>query len=453
MTMTITTESPAGVRPASFKVMLLFLIGDEALRARIRPDDGGLGEGEAVVGHGEVFRFSVECVGDEDELDRRLALCRLRETPGRFVLISDRLTVRDRRGKLGPSPLVTQVREPLRTGRHLGGLVALVEGPAGRVSDVDRVVARDAGRAALREAIVGVATGLRLKAPPPVRPEGTSPAGVTVQAVQSPEQLRGCLALRRQVYGLLGYLPDAVMADPSGLDLDGYDVGSIHFAALRAGEVVGTVRLVTELPLPSAEDPQANSSSSSSGISFIALHTHEMHARWCKAIARKAGTGLRARATSHPFMPLPILQSTEFETRWSQALQRFSPGAELSRLVVAPHCRGLNISCLLVQAAIAKTIQMKRRILLLECIPAHEEMYHRKYGFRRLSLKDPQGRAIAPELYPHSRPTDLDQYAVALGLPLDRETRTSEGAEKRLVKILMGLNPSFGPLDVPIEVQ
>jgi hypothetical protein len=448
MTTLITTESPAGARPACFKVMLLFLIGDETLRARIRPEDGEFGEGESVVGHGEVFQFSVECVGDDDELDRRLALLRMRETPGRFVLISDRLTARDRRGKLGPSPLVARVREPLRTSRHLGGLVALVEGPATRVSDVDRVVSRAAGRAALREAIVGAATALRLKAPPSPRPEGTGPTGVTVQAVQSPEQLRRCLALRRQVYGLLGYLPDAVMADPSGLELDAYDVGSIHFAALRAGEVVGTVRLVPELPVPSDSNPK---NSSSSDISFTAQHTHAVHARWCKAIARKTGKALRGRVASRPFMPLPILESTEFESRWLQALQRTSPGAELSRLVVAPHCRGLHISGLLIRAAIAKTIQMRRRILLLECIPTHEAMYG-KYGFRRLTLRDPDGRPLDPRWYPHSRPTDLDQYAVALGFPLHWEGRAAEAAQELLAKILMGLSPSFGLFDVPLEV-
>ena len=48
---------------------------------------------------------------------------------------------------------------------------------------------------------------------------------------------------------------------------------------------------------------------------------------------------------------------------------------------------------------------------------------------------------------PHSRPTDLDQYAIAMWIKLDDQSALAETAEKLLGKLSMGLNPRFGPID------
>ena len=65
-------------------------------------------------------------------------------------------------------------------------------------------------------------------------------------------------------------------------------------------------------------------------------------------------------------------------------------------------------------------------------------MYAR-YGFKPLSDDT------------HSRPTDLDQFAVGMWYRFDESSRSATAAEDLLAKIQMKLSPSFGPLDVPRE--
>ena len=91
-----------------------------------------------------------------------------------------------------------------------------------------------------------------------------------------------CLALRKEVYGLLGYLPSDVMADPSGVELDSYDGRSIHFSAIRGSEVIGTVRVVLELP------PKLEAAQEASGISDRGSHDPE---RSCAVVSRDRPPG------------------------------------------------------------------------------------------------------------------------------------------------------------------
>jgi predicted GNAT family N-acyltransferase len=431
MARTITIEPLGPARQATFRVTLVFFIQDADLQARLRPNDGGFGDGESVQGHGEIFRFPVECVSDGEELDRCLALLRLRERSGQFLVISDLLTERDSEGKPRPSRLASQIRESFRAGRHLCGLIGIDRDAKGRVHDLDQVVSALADRDVLRQAVLSAAMGLRLKAPPPASDGGVKAAGVKIEAAQSLEQLKQCLALRKHVYGLMGYLPDDVMMDPSGIELDGYDERSIHFAATRGGEVVGTVRLVLELPAGRLPEPDTD-------FAFRALLTQRHHADWCRQIVQDAGPAIRGRLANPPFMPLPILESSEFNKRWSQTLRETPPGGELSRLVVKPEYRGLHLSADLVRAVFAKAYEMGRQVVLLECIPSHEDMYY-KYGFRRMKGD------------PHSRPTDLDQYAVAMWLRFDESRNAADNAATFLNRIRMGLLPRFGALDTPLR--
>lgn len=431
MARTIAIEPLGPARRATFGVTLVFFIRDADLRARLRPDEGGFGDGEPVQGHGESFRFPVECVSDGEELDRCLALLRLREGSGPFLVISDLLTERDGDGKPRPSGLASRILARFRDGRRLCGLIGLDRDATGRVRDIDRVLPTTADRDALRQAVLAAAAGLRLKAPPPASGRGAGADGVKVEVVQSLAQLERCLALRKLVYGVMGYLPDDVVADRSGIELDGYDERSVHFAATCDGAVVGTVRLVLELPEGSPPEPDTD-------FAFRARLTQRDHANWCRAIAQKAGPAIRRRLANPRFMPLPILDSTEFNARWSRSLTELPPGGELSRLVVGPEYRGRHISADLVRAVIAKAFEMQRRILLLECIPAHEEMYH-KYGFRRMAGD------------PHSRPADLlDQYAVAMWLRLDEHQSQADAAESLMGRIKMKLLPRFGAFDTPL---
>src|SRR5215213_2546023 len=94
MSTAIRAESTGGGQQVAFWVSLIFLIKDQALLDRIGPDEGGFGEGGPIVGHGEVFRFRIETVADEEDLSRRLAVIRTQDRPGQFLLISDLLTVR-----------------------------------------------------------------------------------------------------------------------------------------------------------------------------------------------------------------------------------------------------------------------------------------------------------------------------------------------------------------------
>jgi predicted GNAT family N-acyltransferase len=426
-------QAGSGLR--TFRVALIFLIQDKALLARIAPDQGDFGDRSPVVDHEEIFRFTAEAVGDEEELLRRLAVFRMQDRPGQVVLISDLLAVRapaagGRGSKTTASELALRIRDTFRSGQHLCGMISLTDPPGARVSDIDASIPRDADPAALRATIIRVATGLRLKARPPARPDAaTAAAGVKVEAVQSKEQLRACFALRKKIYGLMGYLPDRIMADRSGLEMDCYDVGSVHFAAMRGGEVVGTARLVTQLPA----EP-----SNSEGFSIDAIRTCMSHRTWADQIAEEAGGAVRDRVNCPCFMQLPILQSADFSDRWPEMLKLTSSAAELSRVVVAPSCRGLGVSKTLVEIVESKACQLGIPIILLECIPAHSEMYG-AYGFKRLGGE------------PHVRSSDLDQYAVGMWFRFDAANRTaSKSAEDRLRKILMQLLPRFGPIDVAV---
>ncbi len=103
-----------------------------------------------------------------------------------------------------------------------------------------------------------VALGLRMKDKPPERsdqPDKLEDRGepVLIQIVQNQDQLKKAFKARYDVYGrIMGYLPDEMMADPPGLDIDPYDDKSIHFVAIteKSQKVVGTVRLVLNYPSP-----------------------------------------------------------------------------------------------------------------------------------------------------------------------------------------------------------
>jgi predicted GNAT family N-acyltransferase len=382
-----------------FTVTLLVAVSDETLAARLVPDDDVFWADLAVPEHDETFRFRRQRVADDGDLERLVALLRTRPKSAPVLVLSDRLVERNGTGDLVATALARRVRESLRTSSHPCGLLAVVDQPRlTRVTDIDGAIPTTVDASGARTRIVRAATALRLKAPPPPRVEIPAESSC-VAPVQSEAQLARCLQLRRHVYGLLGYLPTDVADDPSGVEIDEYDGRAVHLAAEYGGELVGTARVILDLPGEVGGAIRR----------MLAIDSvRRSHAMWCKAIARRTTYSIRDCLKGSPFMPLPILRSTDFRTRWAQALQALSGGAELSRVIVAPRHRGRGVSRLLIQAAIDVARRTQSRLLLLECIPVHEPMYA-KHGFRRL-----------PGSF-HSRDQHLDQYAVAMALPLGEE--------------------------------
>ena len=106
-----------------------------------------------------------------------------------------------------------------------------------------------------------------------------------------------------------------------------------------------------------------------------------------------------------------LVQSSDFRDRWSAILHEVARAGEVSRVVVAPSCRGLGVSRLLVRMVIAAAVDLAKSFLLLECVPTHAGLYA-QYGFSLL-----EGH--------HCRTQELDQVAVGMRLDLD-EGRHSE---------------------------
>jgi predicted GNAT family N-acyltransferase len=442
-----------GNQSLPFRVEVLFLVQEKGLRERVLADLATYERGAPIDGHSEQFAFTVRSVGSEGELQNELKLIQMRNAAATVVIVSDRLTnrvllgkvVSDPRGRMAPAKLVTEIRRQFLISPVLIGLVGLHEGPALHVRDIDRTVSVDNVTAqSLREAILNVSLGLRMKAPPPARDVSLTRSFETVriEVVQTEVELQKSFGLRHNVYGrIMRYLPDEVINHPAQVDIDNFDTNSIHFAAVRekTQEVVGTTRLVLNYP--------AMRTVTWSGSAIRPPFALLVHRDWTLAIAQRAGAVNQRRVNWLPpqFGVFPILLSTDFRNNQKQVIDETLHGCELSRVLVAPAYRGYGISRMLVKAAIAKAFQLDRKTALLECIPKHVEMYA-KYGFRRLDGA------------PHSRYSDLDQYAIGMRLPLTEGPVASSA--RRLVKEITGGATGapfafvhYGPFDVRTDIQ
>jgi ribosomal protein S18 acetylase RimI-like enzyme len=205
----------------------------------------------------------------------------------------------------------------------------------------------------------------------------------------------------------MGYLADDISSDPCEIEMDSFDLNSIHFIAVchLSKQIVGTTRLVVS-QVPRYERTLIGNP----------RQTLSKLRGWCESIAANCGTdALRTRLTSPYFLPLPILQSTDFFKQWKEILDEASQGGEISRVVVSPKYRGLGASKLLTRAVIATAYSMGKEFLLLECIPQHAKMYE-KYGFTVMGGH-------------HNRVQELDQVAVGMRLQLE------ERADNRFVQM------------------
>ena len=390
-------------------VRLLVSIGEEATLERVRRMREKLLRSQPVYDSKQMFRF---CWQETAPNSLQPAISEILENSQEqlIVILSDTLAERGRDDKPLPGKLTAMIRERFLEQPKLCGLVALFDGPSRRTADIERVVdSRNLTEFRVQDAVMRTADALRLKAPPGPTADLAENEAIVVRLARNEADMRACLGLRFDVYDRLFYLEERLSDCPAKLDLDLYDKRSIHFLAESSltGDVVGTVRLV--LPrqlLPSQKD---------SVIGSPTYMTVERQARLCQKIAddeAQKGNGVLAdKLGEASFAALPILQSNDFREKTGQMLAQAKLQAELSRLIVQPRYRGLGVSRLLIRVVVAAAQDIERDIILLECVPAHANMYA-KHGFARM-----QGH--------HGRVQDLDQLAVAMSLemtnsPLDQ---------------------------------
>lgn len=175
---------------------------------------------------------------------------------------------------------------------------------------------------------------------------------ITVQTVTSAAQFRCCLEMRYQIYSHMGYIDSE-----HEWDLDAFDWTSIHFAATdENGELVGTVRLIL-------------ADSDSSRLSEL-----KNSERWCSDLLKVCNINI---TRSHS---LPILETLKDNHVYPSQEPPLRP-AELSRIMVAPACRGKGIGRLLSAAVVTKAIEIGCDVLFLQCLPIHEQMFE-KMGYQ-----------------------------------------------------------------------
>lgn len=302
------------------------------------------------------------------------------------------------------------IRAALRESKSPVGLVAVTpnasQSPLGRLRDVDAVATLNSLAAEpVHDAVRRTAAGLWFKLP--VVSRKREPKRFRVQIAQNCEELRHCLALRHRVYGAMGYLTEAMTSHPGGIEMDRYDVLSVHLAVIdsSANSLAGTMRVV--LPMEDLNET----------LRAVFSETVDAHCGWCREIALKAGDAFYQAISHANFPPLPVFGSQDFKQRWKEMLRHIGDLAEFSRLIVAPAYRGYGLSALLLRAGIALAWRFRRKSVLLECIPAHVAMYE-KHGFRQL-----EGGV-------HGRDRHLDQFAVGLSLELQSKHPLVMRAEK-----------------------
>ena len=380
-------------------ISLVFSLSSEDNRARISRSIDFFGKEEQVFDTDRSFQFLPDFAEGKEILLQKLSNLLKETRQSRVVVVSDELTTTAGSDGCKPSDLAKDVRQKFLPTNHLCGLVALVQGEAHRVTDIDRVIdVAGLEPSVVKDAITKAANSLWLKSPPSKQLQTHNNNAITVQVAQSKEQLRKCFELRYQVYDLMGYLEEEISASREKIEIDSFDQQAIHFAAIDhlKGEIVGTVRLVvSQLPLVLPDR-----------LVHAVHQALTLQSEWSRSIAGEANEEIFRRKLNQPyFLPLPILQSSDFQGKWRDILRETRDGGELSRNVVLPSRRGLGVSQLLVRAVIATALVIRKKFLLLECVPTHASMYA-KYGFEPL-----HGH--------HCRVQELDQVAVGMRLDLD----------------------------------
>lgn len=206
-----------------------------------------------------------------------------------------------------------------------------------------------------------------------------SPLAEIVVPVTRFQDFTSCLRLRFDVYRQLGYITHS-----AGFDLDPFDWSSFHFMSIdTTGTISGTVRLIVR--------------GDSKGQSHRELNTAN---QWSSQINDRTRLGLE---WSHS---LPILD-TVIENGLNLSLLDSTSPAELSRIIVAPHCRGRGVAAQLIDAVVQQAQQLEIDALFLQCRPMHVRLFQRS-GFKpildslaydQLTVPDPITAMRRPLLY------------------------------------------------------
>jgi GNAT superfamily N-acetyltransferase len=243
--------------------------------------------------------------------------------------------------------------------------------------------------AKLREAIKHVAFRLWYKAPPPHREEGGATAkSIVLDYARSAAELEQTFKLRYQVYDLLGYLEEPIRSSGSHIDVDAFDRDAIHLVArdVRNNKVVGCLLLIlpSRMVNPVFEE----------GIYCPAKVT-----AWCDELgASVRSKAVRNRLQNGTMLELPCASMAAFERLMSN--MRTQDCCEVSRLIVAPDYRGLDLSSRLMEIAIQLGICLNRKIMLIECVPSHRRFYE-SFGFQ-IAGEDSDKPAAVHQLHAHA---------------------------------------------------
>ena len=382
-----------------FEVRVLIFDGSN----RFGPVREYLEKEEPIMGSVACVKLAVQLVDGTDDLLRLSNEAVGQSQPGRIVLLAEAFVTRKDQG-WEATPLARQIRELfVRNPTHLCGLIALLNDQPHRISDIDAVLKIDeVTPELLKQKLVQVSTRLWLKSPVTAPSSMNNKDAFRVRCVQSAAELKECFKLRHRVYDELGYLEEPVSRSLSVIDMDSFDTKAMHFAAVdhRSEEFVGTARLVTIVPQHMGHTVIGNPS-----------RVVRDHAGWAKAIARQALVEedriFHEKIHQSTELPFPILFNSGFGTKYRVFMNQYPPalGGEVSRVIVSPSHRGFGISALLMRAVISAAFHLKKKFLLLECVPAHAKMYE-KYGFRLI-----EGH--------HCRAQEQDQVAVGMLLNLD----------------------------------
>ncbi len=396
-----------------------------------------LGEGFASANEG--IRFNSHTMENADELVNWLKVRLSSKRACRVVVVSDNL-VHNEAGQQKASALANEIRGLFNSQTtHLLGLVALVVGEPGRLTDIDEMLdPRTLSLAVARPAMLRVAYALWLKSVPSAQRKLRKSDAVKVRLVRSLEELKMCLRLRFLVYGALGYLEKRIAHLANQMELDTYDQHSLHLCAVERASmrVVGTLRMVlcADRRRASTVDrraPDRLALENACALSDVV----RMQAVWIRRIANEEPILHNKLREENPLTPLPIMDNTDFGDLWPQFLQDYDyrETAEISRVIVSPDYRGLGVSALLMRSATAAAAELRVRHLLLECIPTHVRMYQ-QYGFEPLPRR-------------HCRARELDQFAV--GMRLEMETmppQTQARLQGDLRMLRLGLEPKIALL-------
>ena len=406
------------------RIDVLVGIRDRRLRTRATEDLDRLGHSVSIADTEQRVTYAIHMAGDGSDaavLGKVEALCGTADGPLKLAVVSDALVTVDG-DDIEPNDLARGVRRyfwkeddlDVRDSNRVVSLVAIAKTGRFRVGDVDRIVNR-AGIDAetMNDAIRAAARALWLKSPLP--PERSTSPLVIVRAVQSLEELKWCMRLRHDMYEALGYLDPETIEESRGLDLDAYDLKSLHFIALAVDdEESDSTRYAREAPcFPRADRGRARLSLAGSmrmiSPSYPATRisatlvgdltkTIDHQRRWVDEIARTV-PALRDRL-GYRTDALPLCATVENWEVFGKIAKAEEKSVEISRLVAHPDYLRQGVSTLLMRAGLATAMSAGRLQVLLECVPTHARMYQ-KQGF---------------ELYPQvrGRAPGLEQYAVGM---------------------------------------